>query len=180
MSALRSSPARRSLCWAPPARQVDLVHLFPRFYDVTGGRITIDGVDVRAMTRQALRSPIGVALQEAVLFHGTIRDNIRLRPPRRQRRRGGRRRRSRAGARLHHAAARWLRHDGRAARRQPFRRPEAAPRHRPRPAARPGHTDPRRQHQRRRRRDRGAHPGRAGPVVAAAPTSSSPSASAPC
>ena len=53
-----------------------LAHLVPRFYDVTGGRITVDGVDVRAMDEQALRRAIGVAMQESVLFHGTIRDNI--------------------------------------------------------------------------------------------------------
>jgi ATP-binding cassette, subfamily B, multidrug efflux pump len=53
-----------------------LAHLVPRFYDVTGGRITVDGVDVRAMDEQALRKAIGVAMQESVLFHGTIRDNI--------------------------------------------------------------------------------------------------------
>jgi ATP-binding cassette subfamily B protein len=53
-----------------------LAHLVPRFYDVTGGRITVDGVDVRAMDERALRRAIGVAMQESVLFHGTIRENI--------------------------------------------------------------------------------------------------------
>ena len=53
-----------------------LAHLVPRFYDVTGGRITVDGVDVRAMDEGTLRRAIGVAMQESVLFHGTIRDNI--------------------------------------------------------------------------------------------------------
>ncbi len=54
-----------------------LIHLIPRFYDVTRGRVTFDGVDVRDLTLASLRSQIGVALQEAVLFSGTIRDNIR-------------------------------------------------------------------------------------------------------
>jgi len=54
-----------------------LVHLIPRFYDVTGGRITFDGTDVRELDLRALRAQIGIALQEAVLFGGTIRDNIR-------------------------------------------------------------------------------------------------------
>jgi len=54
-----------------------LIHLIPRFYDVTGGRITFDGVDVREMNLHHLRSHIGIALQEAVLFGGTVRDNIR-------------------------------------------------------------------------------------------------------
>jgi len=54
-----------------------LIHLIPRFYDVTDGRITFDGVDVRELQLHSLRSEIGIALQEAVLFGGTIRDNIR-------------------------------------------------------------------------------------------------------
>lgn len=54
-----------------------LIHLIPRFYDVTGGRITFDGVDVRELDLHALRAQIGIALQEAVLFGGTVRDNIR-------------------------------------------------------------------------------------------------------
>lgn len=58
-----------------------LVHLIPRFYDVSGGRITIDGVDVRDLDQNALRRRIGVALQEPILFSGTIRDNIRYGRP---------------------------------------------------------------------------------------------------
>jgi ATP-binding cassette subfamily B protein len=58
-----------------------LVHLIPRFYDVSGGRITIDGVDVRDVEKTALRRNIAVALQESVLFSGTIRDNIRYGRP---------------------------------------------------------------------------------------------------
>jgi ATP-binding cassette subfamily B multidrug efflux pump len=58
-----------------------LIHLIPRFYDVTGGRVTFDGVDVRDLTLHSLRSQIGIALQEAVLFGGTIRDNIRYGRP---------------------------------------------------------------------------------------------------
>jgi ATP-binding cassette subfamily B multidrug efflux pump len=58
-----------------------LIHLIPRFYDVTGGRITIDGVDVRDVDVAALRRNIGIALQESVLFSGTIRDNIRYGRP---------------------------------------------------------------------------------------------------
>jgi ATP-binding cassette, subfamily B, multidrug efflux pump len=54
-----------------------LVHLIPRFYDVTAGRITVDGVDVRQVDQAALRRNIGIALQESVLFSGTIRENIR-------------------------------------------------------------------------------------------------------
>jgi ATP-binding cassette subfamily B multidrug efflux pump len=58
-----------------------LVYLIPRFYDVTKGRVTIDGVDVRDIDTDALRRNIGVALQETVLFSGTIRDNIRYGRP---------------------------------------------------------------------------------------------------
>jgi ATP-binding cassette subfamily B protein len=58
-----------------------LIHLIPRFYDATSGRVTVDGVDVRDMSLDALRGEIGIALQETVLFSGTIRDNIRYGRP---------------------------------------------------------------------------------------------------
>jgi ATP-binding cassette subfamily B multidrug efflux pump len=58
-----------------------LVSLIPRFYDVTEGRVTIDGVDVRDVDKDALRRNIGVALQESVLFSGTIHYNIRYGRP---------------------------------------------------------------------------------------------------
>jgi len=58
-----------------------LIHLIPRFYDVTEGRVTLDGVDVRDLPLHELRAQMGVALQEAVLFSGTIRDNIRYGRP---------------------------------------------------------------------------------------------------
>jgi ATP-binding cassette, subfamily B, multidrug efflux pump len=54
-----------------------LIHLIPRFYDVTSGRITFDGIDVRDLDIHWLRRRVGVVLQEAVLFGGTVRDNIR-------------------------------------------------------------------------------------------------------
>ena len=54
-----------------------LIHLIPRFYDVTAGRITFDGIDLRDMELRWLRSAVGIVLQEAVLFSGTVRDNIR-------------------------------------------------------------------------------------------------------
>ncbi len=55
-----------------------LVGLIPRFYDVDSGRVTIDGVDVREIPEDQLRASVAIALQEAVLFSGTIRDNIRF------------------------------------------------------------------------------------------------------
>jgi ATP-binding cassette subfamily B protein len=53
-----------------------VVNLMPRFYDVTGGRITIDGVDSRDMTLGSLRQAIGTVQQDVFLFSATIRDNI--------------------------------------------------------------------------------------------------------
>ncbi len=61
---------------ATGAGKSSLIHLIPRFYDVTEGRVSIDGIDVRDISIHSLRGQIGVALQEAVLFGGTIRDNI--------------------------------------------------------------------------------------------------------
>jgi ATP-binding cassette subfamily B protein len=58
-----------------------LIHLIPRFYDVTDGKITIDGTDVRDVGEAVLRRNIGIALQESVLFTGTVRDNIRYGRP---------------------------------------------------------------------------------------------------
>jgi len=58
-----------------------LVNLIPRFYDVTEGRITIDGVDVRDMPQSQLRQIVGIALQEAVLFQGDIRFNLKFAAP---------------------------------------------------------------------------------------------------
>lgn len=53
-----------------------LIHLIPRFYDVCGGRVLIDGVDVRQMTQASLRDQVGVALQTPLLFAGSIKDNL--------------------------------------------------------------------------------------------------------
>ena len=53
-----------------------LVNLIPRFYDVTRGRVLVDGTDVRDMAPEKLRSKIGMVLQKAVLFRGTIRENL--------------------------------------------------------------------------------------------------------
>jgi ATP-binding cassette subfamily B protein len=58
-----------------------LINLIPRFYDVTGGRITIDGVDVREVPVQELRETVGIALQEAVLFQQPIRPNLKFGAP---------------------------------------------------------------------------------------------------
>ncbi|MFQ5612616.1 MAG: ABC transporter ATP-binding protein [Anaerolineae bacterium] len=53
-----------------------IINLLPRFYEVSGGRILVDGFDVREVTLDSLRSQIGIVLQETTLFSGTLRDNI--------------------------------------------------------------------------------------------------------
>jgi ATP-binding cassette subfamily B protein len=53
-----------------------LINLVPRFYDVSSGRITIDGLDLRQIDQDSLLEHIGVVPQESVLFTGTVRDNI--------------------------------------------------------------------------------------------------------
>ncbi len=58
------------------AGKTTLCSLLPRFYDVTGGRITIDGIDVRDVTLASLRRQIGVVQQDVFLFGGTVRENV--------------------------------------------------------------------------------------------------------
>ncbi len=58
------------------AGKTTICSLIPRFYDVTGGSITIDGIDVRDMTKKSLRQQIGVVQQDVFLFTGTLRENI--------------------------------------------------------------------------------------------------------
>ncbi len=70
-----------ALLGATGSGKSSLVHLLPRFYDVSAGRVLIDGVDVRDIDERTLRRRIGMALQESVLFSGTIRDNIRYGQP---------------------------------------------------------------------------------------------------
>lgn len=57
--------------------KTSLVHLIPRFYDATQGRVLVDGVDVRAYPAEQLRQKIGIVPQKAVLFSGTIAENLR-------------------------------------------------------------------------------------------------------
>lgn len=56
--------------------KTSLVHLIPRFYDATKGEIRLDGVDIRAYSSEELRRKVGVVMQKAVLFKGTIRENL--------------------------------------------------------------------------------------------------------
>ncbi|MCR5392339.1 MAG: ABC transporter ATP-binding protein/permease [Olsenella sp.] len=61
---------------ATGAGKTTLINLLMRFYEVDGGRITLDGVDTRLMSRQDLRSEFGMVLQDAWIFEGTIAENI--------------------------------------------------------------------------------------------------------
>jgi ATP-binding cassette subfamily B protein len=58
------------------AGKTTICSLLPRFYEVTGGRITIDGIDIRDLTQASLRGQIGIVQQDVFLFAGTIRENI--------------------------------------------------------------------------------------------------------
>ncbi|MEN6581723.1 MAG: ABC transporter ATP-binding protein [Armatimonadota bacterium] len=66
---------------ATGAGKSTLVHLVPRLYDVTEGRILIDGVDVRSTTQDTLRQQTAIVMQNTILFSGTIRDNLRYGRP---------------------------------------------------------------------------------------------------
>jgi ATP-binding cassette, subfamily B, multidrug efflux pump len=66
---------------ATGAGKSTLVKLIPRFYDVTSGRVTIDGVDVREVTEDSLLAVIGIVPQESLLFSGNVRDNVRYGQP---------------------------------------------------------------------------------------------------
>jgi ATP-binding cassette subfamily B protein len=61
--------------------KTSLVNLIPRFYDASGGRVTLDGLDLRQVQQDSLRAQIGVVPQETVLFSGSVRDNIRYGRP---------------------------------------------------------------------------------------------------
>jgi ATP-binding cassette subfamily B protein len=65
-----------ALLGATGSGKTTLVNLIPRFYDVTAGSVTIDGVDIRDVTLASLRKLIGIVQQDAFLFTGTIKDNI--------------------------------------------------------------------------------------------------------
>ena len=143
------------------AGKTTLMNLLPRFYDVSDGAITIDGVDIREVTLKSLRDQIGLVTQETVLFNDTVRANIAY------------------GledvdeTRIESAARAAFAHDfildlprrydtvDRRAGEPALRRPAAAHRHRPRAAQGPADPDPRRGHLRPRRRVGAARP--AGP-----------------
>ena len=121
-----------------------LARLMFRFYDVTGGRITIDGQDIREITQSSLRSSIGVVPQDTVLFNDTIYYNIAYGRP------SASPSEIEAAARLaqihdlHHRPAGWLPDPRRRAGPEAFRRGEAAGGHRPNGPQAPANPDLRR------------------------------------
>ena len=75
---LRVKPGQTAAIVGPTgAGKTTLVNLIMRFYDIDAGAIRLDGTDIRQMSRAALRSQVGMVLQDAVLFKGTIMENIR-------------------------------------------------------------------------------------------------------
>jgi ATP-binding cassette subfamily B multidrug efflux pump len=66
---------------ATGAGKSTLINLVPRFYDVSAGRVLIDGIDIRQIRQDSLLTQIGIVLQETILFSGTVRDNIRYGRP---------------------------------------------------------------------------------------------------
>ena len=70
-----------ALLGATGSGKTTIINLIPRFYDVTEGRVLVDGNDVRDVTLESLRAHIGIVLQETTLFSGSIRDNIAFGKP---------------------------------------------------------------------------------------------------
>jgi ATP-binding cassette subfamily B protein len=72
---------RVAILGATGSGKTTLVNLIPRFYDVTKGKVAVDGIDIRELDLKSLRIKIGVCMQDTMLFSGTIRDNIRYGRP---------------------------------------------------------------------------------------------------
>ena len=71
-------PAGKTIALVGPSGggKTTVCHLIPRFYEIDGGKITVDGYDIRDLQRAALRKNIGIVQQDVFLFNGTIRENI--------------------------------------------------------------------------------------------------------
>ena len=79
---LRIAPGETvSLVGSSGGGKTTMCHLIPRFYDVTGGRVTVDGTDVRDLTQASLRGSIGIIQQDVFLFADTVMENIRYGRP---------------------------------------------------------------------------------------------------
>ncbi len=79
---LKAEPGQTVAIVGPTgAGKTTIINLIPRFYDVTGGSVLIDGNDVRAVTSSSLRSQIGIVLQDSFLFSNTVMENIRFGRP---------------------------------------------------------------------------------------------------
>ncbi|MGC3965863.1 MAG: ABC transporter ATP-binding protein [Pirellulales bacterium] len=142
-----------------------LANLLPRFFDPTGGRVLLDGVDIRDVRMQDLRTQIGIVAQETLLFDDTVLNNIRYGSPRHARA-SDRRRRTSARPSLHRREAFGrLRNRGRSAREQAFRRSAATHRSGPRDSARSGLAHPRRSDEPSGFGKRTSHPPRARALV---------------
>jgi len=79
---LKAEPGQTVAIVGPTgAGKTTIINLIPRFYDVTGGAVLIDGNDVRAVTSSSLRSQIGIVIQDSFLFSNTVMENIRFGRP---------------------------------------------------------------------------------------------------
>ena len=126
-----------ALLGAPGSGKSTIVNLIPRFYDVTQGRVTIDGLDVRDVTLESLRNSVGIVFQDVFIFMATIRENISYGVA------GSALREDRGGGplgphpRLRHGPSRPVRNPGRRAGSHAVLRTASAPRHSPYAATRP-------------------------------------------
>ena len=158
---LEVEPGRTVALVGPTAAgKTSLVGLLARLYDPSEGRVVIDGADIRDVDLASLRREIAFVADDSFLFSDTVAGNIAYaRPgcdPGADRGGGA----PGAGARLHHEAARGLRHGDRRARPDALRRAAPADRDRPRAAGGAADPDPGRRDLLGRRADRGADQGR--------------------
>ena len=133
-----------------------IAHLLPRFYDVSAGRVLIDGTDVREVTLESLRRSVGIVLQDVFAFSATITRQHRLRGRRRVYGRHRESGESRPAPWIHRGPAGWVRDVGGRARHNPVRRPAAEASHRQDHTHGYTRPDPRRLHVQRGRRYRDA------------------------
>ena len=148
---------RVGIVGATGSGKTTLINLLLRFYDVTRGRITIDGVDIRKLDLADVRGLFSLVLQDVHLFSGTIADNIRLGSPRSTTSGCVKAARAVHADAVHHATARRLRQRRRRARLDSVGRPEAAAVVRARAGVRSARADARRGDVERRHRDRAPH-----------------------